>query len=138
MSALALFSELSERGIKIRPNGRNVTVSPERALTPDLRARIKSEKPTLIRELEKVRREAGADWEEVASDPEKLKAFYELLMITDMRAQGIAPDHYTSTTTCKHCGPVPIWNGCPPEVQGCPWCFNRHKDLPIPRIINNE
>ena len=134
MSALALFSELSERGIKIRPNGRNVTVSPECALTPDLRARIKSEKPTLIRELEKVRREAGADWEEIASDPKQLKAFYELLMITEMRAQGIAPDHYTSTTTCKHCGPVPIWNGCPPEVQGCPWCMNRHKGLPIPGI----
>ena len=133
MSALALFSELSDRGIKIRPNGRNVTVSPERALTPDLRARIKSEKPTLIRELEKVRREAGADWEEIASDPKQLKAFYELMMITEMRCQGITPDHYISTTTCKHCGPVPIWNGCPPEVQSCPWCFNRHKGLPIPK-----
>ena len=133
MSALALFSELSERGIRIRPNGLNVTVSPERALTPDLRKRIKSEKPTLIRELEKVRKEAGEDWEEIASDPKQLKTFYELMMISEMRSQGIAPDHYTSTATCKHCGPVPIWNGCPPEVNGCPWCLNRHSGLPIPR-----
>ena len=132
MSALALLSELSERGIKIRPNGRNVTVSPERALTQDLCKRIKREKPTLIRELEKVRREAGADWEEIASDPKQLKAFYELMMITEMRRQGIAPDHYTATTTCKHCGPVPIWNGCPAVVQSCPWCFNRIKGLAIP------
>ncbi len=134
MSALALISELYERGIKIRPNGRNVALSPERSVTPDLRKRIKREKPALIRELERVRRDAGSDWDEIANDPEKLKSYFELLMISDMRTKGIAPDHYTSTTICKHCGPVPIWSGCPPEVQGCPWCMNRHKGLSIPGI----
>ena len=62
----------------------------------------------------------------------------ELVEIVQMRERGEIPAHYASTTTCKHCGPVPIWNGCPPEVQGCPWCFNRHKELPIPRIKNND
>ena len=132
MSALALFSEFSDRGITIRSDGPNVVVSPEKAVTPDLVQRIKKEKPTLIRELEKLQKEAGNDWDEIAADPAQLKAFAELLMISDMRSQGVAPDHYTSTTTCKHCGPVPIWDGCPPEVQGCPWCFNRIKGLPIP------
>ena len=56
----------------------------------------------------------------------------EMVAIMEMREKGITPDHYTSTTTCKHCGPVPIWDGCPPEVNGCPWCFNRIKGLPIP------
>ncbi len=132
MSTLPLISELADKGIRVRPEGSNVVVSPEKALTPDLRKRIKREKPALIRELERVRRDAGSDWDEIANDPEKLKSYFELLMISDMRCKGIAPDHYTSTTTCKHCGPVPIWNGCPPEVQGCPWCMNRHKGLPIP------
>ena len=57
----------------------------------------------------------------------------ELEEIVRMRERGSVPDHYTSTTTCKRCGPVPIWNGCPPAIQGCPWCFNRHKGLPIPK-----
>ena len=132
MSALALFSEFSDRGITIRSDGPNVVVSPEKAITPDLVQRIKKEKPSLIRELEKLQREAGNDWDEIANDPAQLKAFAELLMIVEMREKGITPDHYTSTTTCKHCGTVPIWDGCPPEVQGCPWCLNRRKGQPIP------
>ena len=57
---------------------------------------------------------------------------HEMIRITRMRYEGKAPDHYTSATTCKHCGGVPIWEGCPPEVLGCPWCFNRLNGLPIP------
>jgi len=132
MSALALISEFCERGIKVRPNGSNVVASPKDALTPDLVLRIKAEKPTLIRELEKLQREAGNDWGEIANDPAQLKAFAELLMIVEMREEGICPDHYTATTECIHCGPVPVWEGCPPKVQGCPWCLNRHKGLPMP------
>ena len=135
MSALALFSEFSERGIRVRPNGLDVAVSPRGALTPDLIARIKVEKPALLRELERVRRESGEAWSEIANNPKQLKAFYELLMISEMRLHGTVPDHYSSTTNCKHCGPVPIWDGCLPEVNGCPWCFNRHKGLSMPRKI---
>ena len=133
MSALALFSELSDRGITIRSDGPDVVVSPETAVTPDLVQRIMKEKPTLIRELEKLKRKAGNDWSEIANDPAQLKAFAELLMIVEMREKGICPAHYTAATNCKHCGVVPIWEGCPPEVSGCPWCFNRRKGLPIPK-----
>jgi len=133
VSTLALISEFSERGIRVRPNGADVTVSPKRALTPELLKRIKREKAVLLRELEKVRKQAGKDWEAIANDPKQLKAFYELLMISEMRERGQIPAHYTSTTTCNHCGTVPIFEGCLPEVLGCPWCFNRHKGLPIPR-----
>lgn len=58
-----------------------------------------------------------------------------MVAIIEMREKGRAPDHYTARTECKHCGPVPIFAGCPPEVDGCPWCFNRIKGLPIPRAI---
>jgi hypothetical protein len=65
--------------------------------------------------------------------PHEERVAQELLEIMAMRERGEMPRHYTATTTCKHCGPVPIWEGCSPEVLGCPWCFNRHKGLPIPR-----
>ncbi len=76
---------------------------------------------------------AGSDWDEVSADPAKLKSFAELVMITDMRHRGIVPDHYTATTNCKHCGPVPIFEGCWPESDACPWCFNRLRGLPMPK-----
>ena len=134
MSALALFSELSDRGITIRTNGPDVVVSPKNALTPDLVTRIKKDKSELLDSLQSIQEKAGKDWREVSRSPESLKAFANMMAIEDMRLNGVAPDHYTSTTTCKHCGPVPIWDGCPPDVHGCPWCFNRHQDLPIPGV----
>ena len=134
MSALALFSELSDRGIRVKPNGQDVTVSPKKSLTPDLVKRIKSEKPALIRQLKKIRRHAGADWDEIHSDPRQLKAYCEMLMVVEMRERGQIPDHYTGTTTCSRCGPVPIWDSCPPYVDGCPWCFNRIQGLSIPAV----
>ena len=132
MSAMALISEFSDRGIRVRAEGTDVVVSPKRALTTDLVSRIKKEKPVLIQSLQEIKRKAGPDWDEIANDPAQLKAFAELLMISEMRSQGIAPDHYTSTTTCTRCGPVPVWEGCPSKVQGCPWCLNRLKGLPLP------
>ena len=77
---------------------------------------------------------AEQDWEEISNDPEQLKALAKLIMIEDMRYRGIVPDHYTATTHCKHCGPVPIFEGCWPESDGCPWCFNRIQGLPIPGV----
>ena len=137
MSALPLISELADKGIRVRHEGSNVVVSPENALTPDLVERIKDEKPILIKQLEKVRQDVGDtgnDWDEIGSDPEKLKNYYELLMIGEMREKGIAPDHYTATTECIHCGSVPIFEGVPEKVEGCPWCFNRLKGLPTPGV----
>lgn len=131
MNALPLLSELAGRGVHIRVDGHNLAVS-QAKLTNSLITKIQDNKPALIADLEKLRRIAGSDWEEIAGDPKQLKAFAELLMIEDMRQKGVVPGHYTATTTCKHCGLVPIWDGCPPEVNGCPWCFNRHKGLPIP------
>ena len=60
-------------------------------------------------------------------------AIMDAVSFVELRERGIAPDHYTSVTDCTHCGPVPIWQGCPPAVLGCPWCINRHENLPIPK-----
>ncbi len=56
----------------------------------------------------------------------------DMVAIVEMRERGIVPDHYTAETECKHCGPVPIFKGCPPQVINCPWCLNRIKGLPMP------
>lgn len=133
MSALPIITELSGRGIRVCLDGSDLVFSPKRALTPDLVERIKAGKPALLRDLQKVREQAGTEWDEISSDPKLLKAFYELLMIVEMRPQGIVPDHYIGTTTCKRCGPVPIFPGVPETVDSCPWCFNRVKGLPIPQ-----
>ncbi len=131
MSALPIFSELSGKGIRVRVDGPDLVLSPKKALTSKLASRIKKEKSALIRSLQEIQRKAGADWDETANDPVQLNAFAELLMIVEMREKGIVPDHYTAITACIHCGPVPIFEGCPPQVDGCPWCFNRIKGLPI-------
>ena len=135
MSAVATISEISKQGISTRIEGDELVVSaPKGTLTPEVIANLKSRKPELLRLLKELRERAGPDWAEVSGDPAKLKAFAELVMITDMREKGIVPDHYTAVTECRGCGAVPIFEGVPPQVNGCPWCFNRLMNLPIPRI----
>ena len=133
MSALAIITELSDKGLRVRVDGPDLVLSPKKALTPNLASRIKKEKPVLIQSLEEIKRKAGSDWDEIADDTAQLKAFAELLMIGEMRERGIVPDHYTSRTECKKCGTVPIWLGYPPQVNGCPWCLNRLQGLPMPK-----
>ena len=58
----------------------------------------------------------------------------EMLEIVRMRERGEVPAHYTAITTCKQCGPVPIFEGAGPHVLGCPWCFNRLQGLPMPKV----
>lgn len=132
MSALPLFSELADKGLRVRVDGPDLVLFPKKALTPKLTSRLRKEKPVLIRSLQEIKRKAGANWDEIANDPAQLKVLAEVLMIGAMREKGIVPDHYTAETECKHCGPVPIFEGCPPEVIHCPWCFSRISGLPIP------
>ncbi len=135
MSALPIITEITDQGITARIEGDEIALSaPKGTLTPEVIAKLKSKKPDLLRSLKELQERADQDWEEISNDPDQLKAFAELVVITDMRQRGIVPDHYTATTNCKHCGPVPIFEGCWPESDGCPWCFNRLKGLPIPGV----
>ena len=134
MSALPILIEFSNKDIKVRVDGTDLALTaPKGSLTSSLISRIKSEKPALLTSLNQIREKAGDDWLEVASDPAQLKSFADMLAIEDMRRSGTVPDHYTATTECRHCGPVPIWEGCSPDVLNCPWCFNRIGGLPIPK-----
>ncbi len=86
----------------------------------------------------------GSEWCELLENKtgelteHEIPAAKEMVVITQMREMGICPDHYTARTDCKRCGPVPIWPGCPPQVNGCPWCLNRIKGLPIPGVKTDE
>ena len=62
----------------------------------------------------------------------------EMLSIQRLREQGIVPNHYSSVTECQHCGSVPIWEGCPAQVLGCPWCLNRVSGSPMPHLDSRE
>jgi hypothetical protein len=60
-----------------------------------------------------------------------LSAFARSLVQRREMDQGKRPAHYTERATCKHCGPIWLWFSG--EVLGCPWCWNRAADKPIPR-----
>ena len=75
---------------------------------------------------------AGDDWPEISADPAQLAAFKAAAAIAEQIQRGEVPEHYTATTECSRCGPVPIFPGAPTKVSGCPWCFNRRAGRPIP------
>ena len=80
----------------------------------------------------------GSEWSELLEnkngelEEHQIPVATDMVAITEMRERGIVPDHDASEAECNHCGPVPLFEGCPPQVNGCPWCFNRIKRLPMP------
>ncbi|AOV18738.1 hypothetical protein BJI67_15965 (plasmid) [Acidihalobacter aeolianus] len=71
------------------------------------------------------------DWRNGTISTDTLAAFAHSLVQRRDMDQGKCPDDYTETATCKHCGPIWLWFSG--EVLGCPWCWNRAADKPIPR-----
>ena len=132
MTVMPIIMDLADQGVFPYVNGKKVVLTPAARMTDVLRHRVRVNKQPLMSALVQLQRLAGPDWAAFEAYLARLKAFAEMVMISEMREQGIVPDHYTSETECKHCGPVPIFEGCPPKVNGCPWCFNRIKGLQIP------
>ena len=66
------------------------------------------------------------------ADPDLLEAFAFALRLTEIRACGERPDHYTRAAYCTNCGPVWLFPGGAKRVLGCPWCENKANGLPIP------
>lgn len=100
---------LIEAGARLQPNGDEVDVElpPDLEVTDELLAAMRRAKPLLV-------------------------AYARSVEATRQREAGIVPAHYTATTECRGCGPVPIFPGCPPGVDACPWCVNRSRGLPVP------
>lgn len=113
----------------------------EGLLTDELVSRLRVHKAELLvyliarrhgLTLAELREIAGADWPEVKADPALLETLTHAVQTRRMREQGIVPPHYTATTHCAGCGPVPIYPGVPEHVLACPWCLNRHAGRPVP------
>lgn len=72
-----------------------------------------------------------AEWRNGDISSDTLTAFARTLVQRREMDQGKVPAHYTERATCKQCGPIWLWFSG--EVLGCPWCWNRVADRPIPR-----
>ena len=89
MSALPIITEITDQGIRARVEGDEVVLSaPKGTLTPEVIAKLKSKKPELLRSLKELQERAESDWEEISTNPAKLRSFAKLVMITDMRHRG--------------------------------------------------
>ena len=77
---------------------------------------------------------AGDEWQLISNDRNQLEAFAHALYTMKQKERGEIPANYTATANCANCGDVYL----PPElvlsgkVEGCPWCWNKANDLPIP------
>lgn len=71
------------------------------------------------------------EWRKGDISGDTLAAFARSLVQRREMDRGQVPAHYTERATCRHCGPVWLWFAG--EVEGCPWCWNRAGDHPIPR-----
>ena len=134
---------LIDRGLSVTADGERLIVSPADRLDDETRAFIREHKPEILESLRdtvhripmvELRDLAGPDWAMCEADPALLEAFASAVSTRQMRERGEIPLFYSATTTCRHCGPVPIWPECPPTVEGCPWCFNRVAGKPIPSV----
>lgn len=64
--------------------------------------------------------------------PEGLAALARVVHARLHRERGLIPPGWTQPAECRRCGPVVLWVGAPPTIEGCPWCFNRVAGRPIP------
>lgn len=71
------------------------------------------------------------DWHHGNISIDTLSAFARCLVQRWEMNQGKVPQNFTEHAICEQCGP--IWSWFAGKVLGCPWCWNRVADRPIPR-----
>ncbi len=150
MNTQALLKKVEQFGIRLEVRGDKLRAeAPQDVLTPELVAEFKTHKADLLDILGKpgaeriaqdhgltladLKQSARLDWPKIQEDRATLEALARAIQIRRMRERGEVPPHYTSTTICRYCGPVPIFPGVGEQVEGCPWCFNRVRGLSVPR-----
>lgn len=65
----------------------------------------------------------------------ELRAYLLALAGQARMRRGLAPLSWGEPAArwCEGCGPVELWESCPPVVKACPWCWNRRAKKPISR-----
>ncbi len=150
MNTQILLKTVQQIGVHLEARGDKLRAeAPQDVLTPELVAEFKTHKADLLDILGKpgaeriaqdhgltladLKQAAGPDWPEIENDPATLEALARSIQTRRMRERSEVPPHYTATTICVHCGPVPIFPDVAERVEGCPWCFNRVAGLPVPK-----
>ena len=143
MQTADILQTAKQLGVDLEADHGALIAKPASRLTADLRVAIRSHKADLLIALiaghhgltaADLREAAGHDWPEVERDPALLETLAHAVSIRRMRERGEVPPSYTATTVCAGCGPVPIFPGVSGRVDGCLWCFNRIRGLPVPRV----
>ena len=130
MTVLPLIMDLADQGVFPYVNGNKVVMTPTARMTDVLRRQVRDNKRPLMSGLVELQRLAGPDWAAFEMYPDQLKAFAEMVMISDMRERGIVPNHYTATLHCETCSQdVPHFPVDGDTVGACVWCLN---GLPAP------
>ena len=125
MTVLPLVMDLADRGIFPCVNGKKIFLTPMAQMTDALRVRIRNDKPALMANLVKLQQFPEWNWSTFEVRPARFKAFAELVMISEMREQGIVPDHYSATVHCESCNQdVPHFPMDANTVIACVWCIN--------------
>ena len=127
--------DLADQGVFPYVNGKKVVLTPAARMTDVLRHRVRVNKQPLMSALVQLQRLAGKDWPAFEICPARLKAFVEMVMISEMRGQGIVPDHYTAIVHCETCNQnVPHFPLDANTVLTCVWCLNGHTAPPVPGV----
>ena len=88
--------------------------------------------------LKKLASHTGDDWDEIRQNPAAIEVFTKMIQTSRLMKAGIKPPEYTQACYCKNCGWVWLWDGCPHEVLGCPWCIIRGSGVSIPRVTSTQ
>lgn len=136
---MGLIERAKQHGATLRVRGGRIGIwgrIPDSLLEELRRHRVTVALELLGLTVDELMQAAGDAWE--AMDSTDRIRLAEAIATRKMREQGRVPKHYTAQTQCHGCGPVPIFPGAPRVVLSCPWCFNRVRGLPIPRMKRNE
>jgi len=144
MGVSEVLDRLHDYGIRMLANGDKLVIEAPNPLTEEERVFIREHKKQIITQIAKgtvngitlyeLKEVAGEDWAGIENDSKKIEALAGFITIRHMRERGEIPPDYIHKAICNGCGPV--WLFVTGHVQGCPWCFNRKKGLPIPKPTN--
>ena len=161
MSAAETLAAAQAAGVRLDVDGAGLLVEADCAPPPDLLDALRRDKPEILAllrtrdrgeipppvtttelpnlhglTLAELEEAAGEDWPELRDDPTVLQALANAVITRRQRERGECPPHWTEHCDCAGCGPVFLWPGSPARVLGCPWCFNRVEERPIPRPVD--
>lgn len=157
MTAIRLFTELHDAGIRFALNGDRIRLEPTRGPIPQpLVQRIADHKPEAVALLSSAEGDTLRTLFDLAIDEgllastvatlskrdlhacadlprNALRAFLRALARSQRMAAGDVPESWTRAAECKGCGPVLLWSDAPASVIACPWCWHRKAGRMIPR-----